>query len=241
MISCCHKQLNTTCSLQRFHKHNRKCSYSQSSVICFFKQLAAPIQMLVCRAPHHYRCSPPEIRKSPVHIGQGTSTNGHRGCQYRTLFKPSHQCCSSLRSVPFCRGAGVGQRRFLCPQNGTGWFSWYQITNQATAAWQRTCCDKTLTICQTCMMLSSDTEQMTHGSLGFHEKSEIFAVWPPWMNWKWKKTSQSRLCQVENLFCHFMIWLEPLSPQIQFVGLVALTRKKPSLVHFLVSKILLNC
>ena len=120
MISCCHKQLNTTRSLQRFHKHNRKCSYSQSSVICFFKQLAAPIQMLVCRAPHHYRCSPPEIRKSPVHIGQGTSTNGHRGCQYRTLFKPSHQCCSSLRSVPFCRGAGVGQRRFLCPQNGTG-------------------------------------------------------------------------------------------------------------------------
>ena len=34
----------------------------------------------------------------------------------------------------------------------------------------------------TCMMLSSETEQMTHGSLGFHEKSEILAVWPPWMN-----------------------------------------------------------
>ena len=32
------------------------------------------------------------------------------------------------------------------------------------------------------MMLSSDTEQMTHGSLGFQEKSEIFAVCPPWMN-----------------------------------------------------------
>lgn len=31
-------------------------------------------------------------------------------------------------------------------------------------------------------MLSSDTEQMTHGSLGFQEKSEIFAVCPPWMN-----------------------------------------------------------
>lgn len=31
-------------------------------------------------------------------------------------------------------------------------------------------------------MLSSDTEQITQGSLGFHEKSEIFAVWPPWIN-----------------------------------------------------------
>lgn len=41
---------------------------------------------------------------------------------------------------------------------------------------------KALTICHTCMMLSSDTEQMTHGSLGFHEKSEILAVCPPWMN-----------------------------------------------------------
>jgi hypothetical protein len=29
------------------------------------------------------------------------------------------------------------------------------------------------------MMLSSETEQMTHGSFGFHEKSEIFAVCPP--------------------------------------------------------------
>ena len=38
-----------------------------------------------------------------------------------------------------------------------------------------------LTICQTCMMLSSDTEQITQGSLGFHEKSEILAVCPPWM------------------------------------------------------------
>lgn len=32
------------------------------------------------------------------------------------------------------------------------------------------------------MMLSSDTEQMTQGSLGFQEKSEILAVWPPWIN-----------------------------------------------------------
>lgn len=44
-----------------------------------------------------------------------------------------------------------------------------------------------LTICHTCMMLSSDTEQMTQGSLGFQEKSEILAVWPPWMNWWGKK------------------------------------------------------
>lgn len=32
------------------------------------------------------------------------------------------------------------------------------------------------------MILSSETEQMTQGSLGFHEKSEILAVCPPWMN-----------------------------------------------------------
>jgi hypothetical protein len=35
------------------------------------------------------------------------------------------------------------------------------------------------TICQTCIILSSDTEQITHGSFGFHEKSDIFAVCPP--------------------------------------------------------------
>lgn len=35
------------------------------------------------------------------------------------------------------------------------------------------------TICQTCIMLSSETEQITHGSFGFHEKSEILAVCPP--------------------------------------------------------------
>ena len=33
----------------------------------------------------------------------------------------------------------------------------------------------------TCMMLSSETEQTTQGSLGFHEKSLILAVCPPWM------------------------------------------------------------
>ena len=35
------------------------------------------------------------------------------------------------------------------------------------------------TICQTCIILSSDTEHITHGSFGFHEKSEILAVCPP--------------------------------------------------------------
>jgi len=34
----------------------------------------------------------------------------------------------------------------------------------------------------TCIMLSSETEHITHGSLGFQEKSDILAVWPPWMN-----------------------------------------------------------
>ena len=54
-----------------------------------------------------------------------------------------------------------------------------------------------LTICQTCMILSSDTEHMTHGSLGFHEKSEILAVCPPWMNWnKIKKSYIESHCTI---------------------------------------------
>jgi len=36
-----------------------------------------------------------------------------------------------------------------------------------------------LTICHTCIILSSETLQSTHGSFGFQEKSEILAVWPP--------------------------------------------------------------
>lgn len=36
-------------------------------------------------------------------------------------------------------------------------------------------------ICQICMTLSSETEQITQGSLGFQEKSDILAEWPPWM------------------------------------------------------------
>ena len=39
-----------------------------------------------------------------------------------------------------------------------------------------------ITICHTCMMLSSETLQITQGSFGFQAKSDIFAVWPPWMN-----------------------------------------------------------
>ena len=40
------------------------------------------------------------------------------------------------------------------------------------------CCNAKLT----CIILSSDTEQITHGSFGFHEKSDILAVCPPWIN-----------------------------------------------------------
>merc|ERR1719397_61467 len=36
-------------------------------------------------------------------------------------------------------------------------------------------------ICHTCIILSSDTLQITHESLGFHAKSEIFDVCPPCM------------------------------------------------------------
>jgi hypothetical protein len=37
-------------------------------------------------------------------------------------------------------------------------------------------------ICQTWTVLSSPTLAMTHGWYLFHEKSEIFALWPPWEN-----------------------------------------------------------
>ena len=36
-------------------------------------------------------------------------------------------------------------------------------------------------------MLSSDTLQRTQGSFAFQEKSEILAVWPPWMNYNISK------------------------------------------------------
>lgn len=50
----------------------------------------------------------------------------------------------------------------------------------------------TLTICHICIMLSSDTEQITQGSLGFQLKSEILAVCPPWINYlKQNKTPQA--------------------------------------------------
>jgi len=35
------------------------------------------------------------------------------------------------------------------------------------------------TICQTCTILSSGNEEITHGSVEFYKKSEIFAVCPP--------------------------------------------------------------
>lgn len=62
-----------------------------------------------------------------------------------------------------------------------------------------------LTICQTCMMLSSDTEQITHGSFGFQEKSEIFAVCPPWMNWQKKKSITIQLIYTHTTQTHTQI------------------------------------
>ena len=37
-------------------------------------------------------------------------------------------------------------------------------------------------ISQICRMLSSATLAMTHFSQGFHDSSDILAVWPPWTN-----------------------------------------------------------
>mmetsp|Transcript_19170 Transcript_19170/g.73664 ORF Transcript_19170/g.73664 Transcript_19170/m.73664 type:complete len:231 (+) Transcript_19170:143-835(+) len=37
-------------------------------------------------------------------------------------------------------------------------------------------------ICQTCRMLSSAVVAMTHGSFGFHAKSDTLLVCPPWIN-----------------------------------------------------------
>lgn len=53
-----------------------------------------------------------------------------------------------------------------------------------------------LTICHTCIMLSSDTEQITQGSFGFQEKSEILAVCPPWMNCQHKQKWIIRLSKL---------------------------------------------
>jgi hypothetical protein len=53
-------------------------------------------------------------------------------------------------------------------------------------------------------MLSSDTEQITHGSFGFHEKSDIFAVCPPWMNCE----KQSELVLIHFASC--AVWVQNL-------------------------------
>jgi hypothetical protein len=37
-------------------------------------------------------------------------------------------------------------------------------------------------ICHTCNVLSSDTKQITQGSWGLQEKSDISAVWSPWVD-----------------------------------------------------------
>ena len=60
---------------------------------------------------------------------------------------------------------------------------WQSIDNYWTSSYDNQNTTKQdHTICQTCMMLSSETLQITHGSLGFQAKSEILAVCPPWIN-----------------------------------------------------------
>lgn len=59
------------------------------------------------------------------------------------------------------------------------------------------------TICQTCMMLSSDTEQITQGSFGFQEKSDILAVCPPWMNWQEKEIKLKKNSSTHPKRFHF--------------------------------------
>ena len=46
------------------------------------------------------------------------------------------------------------------------------------------------------MILSSETEQITQASVGFHEKSEILEVWPPWM-----KRSSGGPSSASSAFC----------------------------------------
>ena len=84
-----------------------------------------------------------------------------------------------------------------------------------------------VTICQTCSMLSSETLQITHGWLGFQEKSDILAVWPPWMNWKrdggrerGRKRGRGREWERERVWYVFQFYLpivqvdHPLHPQV---------------------------
>ena len=60
-------------------------------------------------------------------------------------------------------------------------------------------------------MLSSDTEQMTHGSLGFHEKSEILDVCPPWI-----KSSSVKEWKIRNYVLVF-----------KYIKYIAVKRQKP--------------
>lgn len=66
-----------------------------------------------------------------------------------------------------------------------------------------------LTICHTCIMLSSDTEQITQGSFGFQEKSEILAVCPPWMNCQ----NKQKLIRLSKL----ALWDQAETKKIKFV------------------------
>ena len=55
------------------------------------------------------------------------------------------------------------------------------------------------------MILSSDTLQMTQGSLGFQEKSEILAVWPPLM-----KSSSGGQSSASSALCSSPIYTAKL-------------------------------
>lgn len=58
-------------------------------------------------------------------------------------------------------------------------------------------------------MLSSETEQITHGSLGFQEKSDILAVCPPWINWKKKDIYKSNMKKIKQVNQHFISTWKP--------------------------------
>ena len=69
-------------------------------------------------------------------------------------------------------------------------------------------------ICHACLILYFDKEQITQGSLGFQEKSNILAVWPAWINnSSGPSSASSRSCSPPILFKYQSVslqsvWLE---------------------------------
>ena len=78
------------------------------------------------------------------------------------------------------------------------------ITFHNQVTWQVSCHTVVMvpTICQTCSMLSSETLHSTQGSLGFQVKSEILAVWPPWINWREKIRKVTKSCSFLLPWCY---------------------------------------